>query len=58
MDFLTNPTMCDQFYAKLTTRSASQTLPHFELLLKTATVSNRSTEIPTEPSIIGYRILD
>jgi hypothetical protein len=57
MDFLTNPAMSDRFYEKLKGEAGSRQLPHFELLLNTTTVSNASTEIPTEPTIVAYRII-
>ena len=57
MDFLTNPAVSDRLYEKLKGEAGSGQLPHFELLLKTATVSNASTEIPTEPTLVAYRII-
>jgi hypothetical protein len=57
MDFLTNPATSDRFYEKLKSEAGNRVLPHFEALLKTTTVSNASTEIPTEPTIVAYRII-
>jgi hypothetical protein len=57
MDFLTHPAMSDRFYEKLKSEAGNRVLPHFEALLKTTTVSNASTEIPTEPTIVAYRII-
>ncbi len=57
MDFLTNPAMSDRFYEELKSETGSHELPHFEVLLNTTTVSNESTEIPTEPTLVAYRII-
>jgi hypothetical protein len=57
MQFLTKPAMSDPFYQKLQAEAGTSELPYFELLLNTVTVTNTSTEIPTEPSIAGYRII-
>jgi hypothetical protein len=49
--------MSDPFYQRLQAEAGANELPYFELLLNTVTVTNTSTEIPTEPSIAGYRII-
>jgi hypothetical protein len=57
MEFLINSTMSGKFYERLTAEAGTSDLPHFEVLLNTATVTNTSTEIPIEPTIVGYRLI-
>lgn len=57
MQFLTKPAMSDKFYGELKAEAGTHELPYFEVLLNTATVTNTSTEIPTKPDIVGYRII-
>jgi len=57
MQFLTKRAMSDKFYEMLTAETGTRELPYFEVLLNTPTVTNTSTEIPTEPATVGYRII-
>jgi hypothetical protein len=57
MEFLTAPALSAGFWDKLHAEAGTERLPYFEVLLNTTTVANTSTEIPTEPSIVGYRLI-